>query len=137
MHFKIDVKLTLFLLIVAILIGYYISYYNKKAPEIKGMNYSLWKNDKYGGKSDRENLVDLIISNRDKFLKYNQTQIINILGKPENQTLFERGQKFFYYYVKYHPECDKKNALPEEEQIKLEIRFDALNRSKEIFVYNL
>lgn len=137
MHFKIDVKLLLFLVIIAILIGYYVSYYNKKAPEIKGMNYSLWKNDKYGCKSDRENLVDLIISNRDKFLKYNQNQIINILGKPENQTLYERGQKFFYYYVKYHPECDKKNALPEEEQIKLEIRFDALNRSKEIFVYNL
>ena len=137
MHFKIDVKLPLFLVIIAILIGYYVSYYNKKAPEIKGMNYSLWKNDKYGCKSDRENLVDLIISNRDKFLKYNQNQIINILGKPENQTLYERGQKFFYYYVKYHPKCDKKNALPEEEQIKLEIRFDALNRSKEIFVYNL
>jgi len=137
MHFKIDVKLPLFLVIITILIGYYVSYYNKKAPEIKGMNYSLWKNDKYGCKSDRENLVDLIISNRDKFLKYNQNQIINILGKPENQTLYERGQKFFYYYVKYHPECDKKNALPEEEQIKLEIRFDALNRSKEIFVYNL
>ena len=137
MHFKIDIKLLLFLIIIAVLIGYYVSYYNKKAPEIKGMNYSLWKNDKYGCKSDRENLVDLIISNRDKFLKYNQNQIINILGKPENQTLYERGQKFFYYYVKYHPECDKKNALPEEEQIKLEIRFDALNRSKEIFVYNL
>ena len=137
MHFKIDVKLLLFLIIIAVLIGYYGSYYNKKAPEIKGMNYSLWKNDKYGCKSDRENLVDLIISNRDKFLKYNQNQIINILGKPENQTLYERGQKFFYYYIKYHPECDKKNALPEEEQIKLEIRFDALNRSKEIFVYNL
>ena len=137
MHFKIDVKLPLFLIITAILIGYYASYYNKKAPEIKGMNYSLWKNDKYGCKFDRENLVDLIISNRDKFLKYNQNQIINILGKPENQTLYERGQKFFYYYIKYHPECDKKNALPEEEQIKLEIRFDALNRSKEIFVYNL
>ena len=137
MHFKIDVKLLLFLIIIAVLIGYYVSYYNKKAPEIKGMNYSLWKNDKYGCRSDRENLVDLIISNRDKFLKYNQNQIINILGKPENQTLYERGQKFFYYYVKYHPECDKKNALPEEEQIKLEIRFDALNRSKEIFVYNL
>ena len=137
MHFKIDIKLPLFLIITAILIGYYASYYNKKAPEIKGMNYSLWKNDKYGCKSDRENLIDLIISNRDKFLKYNQNQIINILGKPENQTLYERGQKFFYYYVKYHPECDKKNALPEGEQIKLEIRFDALNRSKEIFVYNL
>ena len=137
MHFKIDIKLPLFLIIIAILIGYYISYYNRKEPEIKGMNYSLWKNDKYGCKSDRENLIDLIISNRDKFLKYNQNQIINILGKPENQTLYERGQKFFYYYIKYHPECDKKSALPEEEQIKLEIRFDALNRSKEIFVYNL
>ena len=137
MHFKIDIKLLLFLIIISVLIGYYVSYYNKKAPEIKGMNYSLWKSDKYGCKSDRENLVDLIISNRDKFLKYNQNQIINILGKPENQTLYERGQKFFYYYVKYHPECNKKNALPEEEQIKLEIRFDALNRSKEIFVYNL
>jgi hypothetical protein len=137
MHFKIDIKLPLFLIITAILIGYYISYYNKKAPEIENMNYSLWKNDLYGCKSDREHLVNLIISNKDKFLKYNQNQIIDILGKPENQTLYDRGQKFFYYYIKYHPECGTKNALPEEEQIKLEIRFDALNRSKEIFVYNL
>ncbi len=137
MHFKIDFKFPLFLLIIAVLIGYYASYYNKKAPEIEGMNYSLWKNDSYGCKSDRENLVDLIVSNRDKFLRYNQNQIINILGKPDYQMLYDRGQKFFYYYIKYHPECDNKNALPEKEQIKLEIRFDALNRSKEIFVYNL
>ena len=70
MHFKIDIKLPLFFLIIAILIGYYASYYNKQAPKIEGMNYSLWKIDLYGCKSDRKKLVNLIISNRDKLLRY-------------------------------------------------------------------
>ena len=127
----------LFVITLLILIGYSVASNSTKIPNIEGMDYSLWKSDLYGCNSDRENLINLIISNKEKFLRFNQNQMIDILGKPENQTLYSRGQTFFYYYIKYHPSCGEKNALSDSEQIKLEIRFDALNRSKEIYVYNL
>lgn len=127
----------LFVITLLILIGYSVASNSTKIPNIEGMDYSLWKSDLYGCNSDRENLINLIISNKEKFLRFNQNQMIDILGKPENQTLYSRGQTFFYYYIKYHPSCGEKNALSDSEQIKLEIRFDALNRSKDIYVYNL
>lgn len=127
----------LFVITLLIVIGYSVASKSTKIPNIEGMDYSLWKSDLYGCNSDRENLIHLIISNKEKFLRFNQNQMIYILGKPENQTLYSRGQTFFYYYIKYHPSCGEKNALSDSEQIKLEIRFDALNRSKDIYVYNL
>jgi hypothetical protein len=134
---KRDLLVLLFVITLLIIIGYSVASNSPKKPKIEGMEYSLWKSDVYGCNSNREYLIHFIISNKEKFLRYNQNQMIDILGKPENQTLYNRGQTFFYYYIKYHPSCGEKNALSDSEQIKLEIRFDALNRSKEIYVYNL
>ena len=134
---KRGLYILLFVITLLIVIGYSVASNSTKIPNIEGMDYSLWKSDLYGCNSDRENLINLIISNKEKFLRFNQNQMIDILGKPENQTLYSRGQTFFYYYIKYHPSCGEKNALSDSEQIKLEIRFDALNRSKDIYVYNL
>ena len=107
-----------------------------KHPEIKGMNYDAWVTDKYGCRGERINLVSLIDINQDKFLIYNQNEIIDILGRPENQTLFTRSQTIFYYYISYNPACEGQETRMEDEQVKLEIRFDALNRSKSLYVHN-
>ena len=107
-----------------------------KLPEIEGMNYDAWVTDKYGCRGERMDLVSLIDINQDKFLRYNQNEIIDILGRPENQTLFTRSQTIFYYYISYNPACNGQETRMEDEQIKLEIRFDALNRSKSLYVHN-
>ena len=106
------------------------------SPEIDGMDYKKWKSDNYGCDGERMNLVGLIHENKDKFLRFNQNQLIDILGKPDNQTLYTRGQTIFYYYIKYHQKCEDMETKNDEENIKLEIRFDALNRSKEVYVHN-
>ena len=36
-------------------------------------------------------MVRVFIENKDKFLRFRQNQIIDILGKPDNLTLYERG----------------------------------------------
>ena len=105
-------------------------------PKIDGMDYMKWKTDNYGCGGDRMNLIGLIHENKDKFLRFNQNQLIDILGKPDNQTLYTRGQTIFYYYIKYHQKCENTETRNDEENIKLEIRFDALNRSKEVYVHN-
>ena len=105
-------------------------------PDIAGLNYEKWELDKYGCEGDRMDMVRLVIENKDKFLRFRQNQIIDILGKPDNLTLYDRGQTIYFYYIMYHPNCPDVSYRAEEERVKLEIRFDALNRSKEVFVYN-
>jgi hypothetical protein len=105
-------------------------------PEIEGMNYEAWVLDKYGCAGERIELVSLIDVNKEKFLRYNQNEIIDILGRPENQTLFTRSQTIFYYYISFNPACEGQETRMEDDQVKLEIRFDALNRSKSLYVHN-
>lgn len=105
-------------------------------PDIPGMDYKKWELDKYGCNGDRMKMVRLLIENKEKFFKYRQNQIIDILGKPDNLTLYKRGQTIYFYYIKYHPNCPEIPYRAEEEMVKLELRFDALNRSKELYVYN-
>lgn len=107
-----------------------------KVPDIEGLDYKKWELDKFGCGGDRSKLVSLIDVNKEKFLRYNQNEIIDILGRPENQTLFTRSQTIFYYYIRYNPACEGQEARLEDEQVKLEIRFDALNRSKSLYVHN-
>ena len=106
------------------------------SPEVSGLVYKKWEADKFGCKGYRMQMVGLINSNKEMFLRYRQNQIIEILGKPDNLTLYERGQTFYYYYIRYHQRCTDVPYRAEEETMKLEIRFDALNRSKELYVYN-
>ena len=121
---------------ISLILTVFLSSCSTKLPEIEGMNYDAWVTDKYGCRGERMDLVSLIDINQDKFLRYNQNEIIDILGRPENQTLFTRSQTIFYYYISYNPACNGKEARMEDEQVKLEIRFDALNRSKSLFVHN-
>ena len=85
---------------------------------------------------DQHKTDPLSAKNKEEFFRYRQNQIIDILGKPDNLTLYERGQTIYFYYIKYHPNCPNVPYRAEEERIKLELRFDALNRSKELYVYN-
>ena len=105
-------------------------------PEIEGMDYEAWVTDKYGCSGKRIELVSLIDLNSKKFLRYNQNEMIDILGRPENQTLFTRSQTIFYYYIRHNPNCIGQETMQDDDQVKLEIRFDALNRSKSLFVHN-
>ena len=105
-------------------------------PSVEGLDYKKWELDKFGCNGERVKMVRLIIENKEKFFRYRQNQIIDMLGKPDNLTLYERGQTIYFYYIMYHPNCSEIPYRAEEERVKLEIRFDALNRSKEIFVYN-
>ena len=106
------------------------------APKIDNLDYEKWELDKFGCSGERLKMVRLLVENKEEFFRYRQNQIIDILGKPDNLTLYERGQTIYFYYIKYHPNCPNVPYRAEEERIKLELRFDALNRSKELYVYN-
>ena len=114
----------------------FLSSCSTKLPDIEGMNYDAWVMDKYGCKGERMDLVTLIDINHDKFLRYNQNEIIDILLTRGQILTALRSQTIFYYYINYNPACEGQETRMEDEQVKLEIRFDALNRSKSLYVHN-
>ena len=110
---------------------------NTNFPIIEGLDYKAWIYDQSGCKGDREKMISLIHNNKEQFLYFNQNQIISMFGKPENQTLFTRSQTIYYYHVKHSSNCTSiKNNKNDSKTVMLQIRFDALNRSKEVFVFN-
>ena len=74
-------------------------------PKIDNLDYEKWELDKFGCSGERMKMVRLLVENKEEFFRYRQNQIIDILGKPDNLTLYERGQTIYFYYIKYHPNC--------------------------------
>lgn len=68
---------------------------------------------------------------KEKLLSLNELQITTLLGKPDQHELYERGQKFYYYFIDDAPSCapGKDSAAQ-----KLVIRFNAMGLAKEVSI---
>ena len=100
-------------------------------PDLEDFDADVWKNDPNGCKGDRNTLIASLYEQRDNLLGFNQNEIKYYLGKPDEQELYNRSQTFFHYQVSGSSECSQTGSV-----ISLQIRFDALNRSNEIFFKN-
>jgi len=98
---------------------------------LKGFDSSAWKNDANGCNGIRKVLVDEIINRKDELVGLGQEDIFNTLGKPNRHELYSRHKKAFVYVINGSADC-LTNGVKEE---KLVIRFDALERTKEVILY--
>ncbi len=101
-------------------------------PKIPGFEEQTWAADKYGCEGNRASQIGVLYEYKDMLLGFNQNEIKYFMGKPDEQELYNRSQVFFHYYVKGHNRCE--DTL--EEPIVLQIRFNALNSSNEVFFRN-
>jgi len=99
-------------------------------PELDNFDSSAWKSDKYGCNGDRIKLVEQIRENQENLKGIDQRQLIELMGKPDEQELYQRSQKYFTYYLDPGPECD----VPALNPLKLQIRFNALGLSNEVVI---
>lgn len=105
----------------------------KSAIKLEGFDKAAWQSDTYGCKGERLNQLDLLKSYEEKLLQRSQNEIKMALGTPDEHELYERTRKFFYYYLEPSDKCgDSTKAYPRI----LQIRFNALDISNEIFVKN-
>jgi hypothetical protein len=103
----------------------------KPIPTIEGLNQNDWKNDKNGCSGNRADIVDNIVEERAKLLSLDELKIVALLGKPDQNELYTRNQKFYYYFVDPSPACDTHNAA---HQRRLVVRFNAVGLANEILV---
>lgn len=103
---------------------------SKSTPQLENLDTELWKNDRNACTGKRKEMLASLEAQQEKLLALKETQIITLLGRPDNNELYERNQKFYYYYITPAPACENADSI----SVQLEIRFNALGYSKEIYI---
>jgi hypothetical protein len=103
----------------------------KSLPTLDGVDIHEWKNDKNGCSGKRMPMLASIQAQTEKLLSLSEQEIISILGKPDENELYTRNQKFYYYNIDPSPSCS--SSAPGNSK-KLVIRFNAVGLAKEVAV---
>lgn len=97
-------------------------------PELPNFDVSRWSEELNNCQSTKLDLGQVIIANQDRLFGEGQAEIKALLGQPDENELYLRNQKFFYYDLTLPTDsCDGIFQ-------RLSIRFDALDRVKEIMI---
>ena len=109
----------------------FISSFGCGSKKTVSFDTALWKSDKNGCKKERLKLYNGLLDNQDELLGLSNRQIINLLGMPERNELYERNQKFFIYAISPSSRC---NIRYQGDKLFMFIRFNAIGLSQEIFI---
>ena len=100
-------------------------------PTLEGIDKARWEEDKYGCNNIRSTMRASLDSQKEKLLTLDQMEIVELLGRPDQNELSKRSQKFFYYFIEPGPACtNKADTLAE----RLAIRFNAMGLAKEVAI---
>jgi hypothetical protein len=100
-------------------------------PTLDGVDIQEWKNDKKGCSGKRTTMLASIQGQTEKLLSLSEQEIISLLGKPDENELYTRNQKFYYYNVEPSPSCSPSATNNPK---KLVVRFNAVGLAKEVAV---
>jgi len=102
----------------------------KPLPELQNIDTVRWKEDRNGCTGSRQGMVEAIREQRNELLALKEMQIVQLLGRPDGNELYERNQKFYYYNLSPGKNCGFKDSTA----LQLEIRFNAMGIAKEVQV---
>ncbi len=96
----------------------------------KSFDNTSWKSDKLACKGERKALADDFEQIRRELLGQSQESIIELLGRPDFQLLYERSQKVYVYFIEPGTQCTGDKEAAKSRTIYF--RFNALNRATEV-----
>lgn len=95
---------------------------SKPLPALEGVDLVKWKEDKQACQGKRLGMVIALRKEQSKLKGLSEMNIIKLLGKPDENELYKRNQKFFRYYIAAGPGCPDHEPNPD----KLIVRFNAM-----------
>lgn len=98
----------------------------KPLPTLEGIDLKQWKEDRNGCNHFREKLIDTLTSQKDKLLGLSEDAVIALLGRPDQNELYKRNEKFFKYFLEPGPSCKSDSS-----EMILSIRFNSVGLAKE------
>jgi hypothetical protein len=104
----------------------------KSLPTLDNVDVEAWKDDKLGCSGQRTAMSFAIESQSEKLLALSEQEIISLLGKPDENELYKRNQKFYYYFLEPSRVCPGSHA--DKEATRLVIRFNAVGLAKDVSI---
>jgi hypothetical protein len=104
---------------------------DKPLPTLEGIDASRWEADKNGCQGVRAGMRGSIEKEKEKLLSLTQMQVVKLLGRPDQNELSKRNQKFFYYFIEPAPAC---GGATDSLSARLSIRFNAVGLAKEVAI---
>ena len=105
---------------------------DKPLPTLEGISTEQWMEDRNACSRARSSMTEAVDREKEKLLGLNQMQIVKLLGRPDQNELSTRNQKFFYYFLEPGPACENGNPSAK----RLSIRFNAVGLAKESLISN-
>lgn len=102
----------------------------KDLPTLEGVDTKSWKDDKDGCSGMRAAMTDAIRKEHTKLKGLSEMDMVNLLGKPDQNELYKRNQKFFHYSINRGRGCES----PDSMALQLIIRFNAMGNAQLVSV---
>lgn len=102
----------------------------KSLPVLDGLDKDKWASDRHGCTGARTAMMPSLKGQESKLLALTETEIIEILGSPDENELYKRNQKFYYYDISPSGQCNSGSS----EKYRLMIRFNAMGLAKEVSI---
>lgn len=98
-------------------------------PSLNGMDVLKWKEDKLACNGARQGMQEALSEQKEKLKGLSESAIIKLLGRPDQNELYKRNQKFYSYFISPGQDCNQPRTA-----MKLTIRFNAMGRAKEVVI---
>lgn len=94
----------------------------KELPTLDGIDTDEWKKDKNACHGARQSMESTLRREFTKLKGLAEMDVIKLLGRPDQNELYKRNQKFYYYSISPGPGCGSKDTTA----LKLVLRFNAM-----------
>ena len=116
--------------LLSILILFSVLSCGRKTPELAGIDKDQWKEDRNACTGYRK-ATSLAMEQEMKKLKgLSENDIISLLGRPDQNELYKRNQKFYSYFLLPGQPCPQPDSLSR----KLVLRFNAMGYAQQVSI---
>jgi hypothetical protein len=105
---------------------------DKPLPTLEGFDAKIWKDDRNACNGKRASMEDNLKGEKQKLLALTELQVIDVLGRPDQNELFKRNQKFYTYFIEPASACTSDTTAHKAK--RLVVRFNAMGLAKEITI---
>lgn len=102
----------------------------KPLPTLEGIDKREWIADSRGCSGQRLRVLDTLASQQKKLLALTETEVVELLGPPDENELYKRNQKFYYYAISPSAGCDGRA----DHSSRLMIRFNAMGLANDVAI---
>lgn len=104
-------------------VGYFVAVTGCSAPpdRLGPLDLAKWRSDRNGCQGVRTALVEDFKAVRQELKGQSANEIGKILGRPDNELLDDRNQKFYIYFLEKGPHCQDPRLKTQSRSVALRI----------------